>query len=468
MTDQPYAVAIVGGGPGGYVAALRAAQLGAQVVLIERERVGGTCLNIGCIPTKALTTSTDLLVNARRANEFGLTIPSAAPHLPSLMSYKQSTVDTLVGGVEQLLKERKVTLLRGAGFVVQPNRLRVTDRQGIVTEIAAKHIILAPGSITARPPIPGLDLAGVITSTEALNIDTVPERLIVVGGGVIGLEFACIYEALGSRVTILEMMPTILPGGTDEAIAKRLALSLHRRGMAIHTDATVRAIEPGECGLSVTFNDAKGPHTVEGERVLVAVGRWPNTEGIGLSDLDVKMNGRAIAVDQHLATNIPNVWAIGDAVGGWMLAHKAMVEGRVVAENVTGGQRTIDYRSVPNVIFTRPEVASVGLTEAQARAQGANLKIAQFPFSANPRARILREAEGLVKLVCEAGSGRVVGVHLIGPHATDLIAEGALAVQVGATADDLAWTTHAHPTLPEAMLEAALGFRDATLHFHSR
>jgi dihydrolipoamide dehydrogenase len=468
MTDQHYTVAILGGGPGGYVAALRAAQLGAQVVLIEKERVGGMCLNIGCIPTKALATSTELLVNARRANEFGLTIPSAAPHLASLMSYKQSTVDTLVGGVEQLLKERKVTLLRGVGYVVQPDRLRVTDWQGETSEVAAQQMILAPGSITARPSIPGLDLPGVITSTEALNIDTIPDRLIVVGGGVIGLEFACIYEALGCRVTILEMMPTILPGATDEVIAKRLALGLRRRGMAIHTGATVQAIEPSECGLRVTFNDAKGPNTVEGERVLVAVGRWPNTEGIGLSDLGVKMNGRAIAVDQHLATNIPNVWAIGDAVGGWMLAHKAMVEGRVVAENVTGGQRTIDYRSVPNVIFTRPEVASVGLTEAQARAQSADLKIAQFPFSANPCARILGEADGLAKLVCEVGSRRVLGVHLMGPHATDLIAEGALAVQVGATADDLAWTTHAHPTLPEAMLEAALGFRDATLHFHSR
>lgn len=468
MIDQSFDVAILGGGPGGYVAALRAAQLGAQVVLVEKERVGGTCLNIGCIPTKALTSSTELLVNARRANEFGISIPSANPHLPSLMMYKQSAVDALVSGVEQLLKERKVTLVRGEGSLLQPDRLRVTDRAGRATEIAAQHLILAPGSITARPSIPGLDLPGVIASTEALNIDSVPERLIVVGGGVIGLEFACIYEALGSRVTVLEMLPTILPGAADEAIAKRLALSLRRRGLTISTGSIVQAIEPSECGLRVTFNDGKGPHTVEGERVLVAVGRWPNTEGIGLREVSVKLNGRAIAVDQHLATNIPNVWAIGDAVGGWMLAHKAMVEGRVVAENVTGGQRTIDYRSVPNVIFTRPEVASVGLTEAQARAQGAELKIAQFPFSANPRARILGEAEGLVKLVCEAGSGRVLGVHLMGPHATDLIAEGALAVQLGATADDLAWTTHAHPTLPEAMLEAALGFRDATLHFHSR
>jgi dihydrolipoamide dehydrogenase len=467
MTD-PFDVAILGGGPGGYVAALRASQLDARVVLIEKDRVGGTCLNIGCIPTKALTTAADLLVNARHARDFGLLIPSTAPDLPSLMTYKQSTVDALVGGVEQLLKKRKVTLLRGDGYVLRPDRLRVADRQGAISEVTARQMILAPGSITARPPIPGLDLPGVITSTEALNIDVVPERLIVVGGGVIGLEFACIYEALGSRVTILEMLPTILPGGTDEAIAKRLTLSLRRRGLTIHTGATAQSIESIECGLRVTFNQAKGLNAIEGDRVLVAVGRWPNTEGIGLSEVGVKLNGRAIAIDQHLATNIPNVWAIGDAVGGWMLAHKAMVEGRVVAENVTGGRRTVDYRSVPNVIFTRPEVASVGLTEAQARAQGADVKIAQFPFSANPRARILGEAEGLVKLVCEAGSGRVLGAHLIGPHATDLIAEGALAVQVGATADDLAWTTHAHPTLPEAMLEAALGFRDAMIHFHSR
>jgi dihydrolipoamide dehydrogenase len=311
-------------------------------------------------------------------------------------------------------------------------------------------------------------LPDVITSTEALDISEVPAHLIVVGGGVIGLEFACIYEALGCRVTVLEMMPTLLPGGTDEALAKRLALILRRRGMDIHSGTTVQAIEPSENGLRVKFSEAKGAGAVEGERVLVAVGRWPNTAGLGLAELGVRLNGRAIVVDERLATNVPNVWAIGDAVGGMMLAHKAMMEGRVVAENMTGGNRAVDYRSVPNVIFTRPEVASVGLTEAQARANGAEVKVTQFPFSANPRARILGEAEGLVKLVCEATSGRVLGVHLMGPHATDLIAEGALAVQMGATADDLAWTTHAHPTLPEAMLEAALGFRDAALHFHTR
>lgn len=467
MSDA-YDLAIVGAGPGGYVAALRAAQLGARLALVEKERVGGTCLNVGCIPTKALTTSMELLLKARQAGEFGLSIPNALFDLPSLMAYKQNAVDGLVSGVEKLLKDRKVTLMRGEGYLVRPDTLRVADAAGTAVEISARHVVLAPGSVTAKPPIPGLDLPGVMTSTEALDITDVPAHLTVIGGGVIGLEFACIYEALGSRVTVLEMMPTLLPGGTDEALAKRLAIILRRRGLVIHTGATVQAVEPAGDGLRVLFATAKGEDSVQGQRVLVATGRWPNTEGLGLAELGVRMNSRAIAVDETLKTNLPNVWAIGDAVDGMMLAHKAMVEGRVVAENVTGGRRAVDYRSVPSVIFTRPEVASVGLTEAQARAQGADVKVSQFPFSANPRAQILGEAEGLVKLVCEAGSGRLLGIHLMGPHVTDLIAEGALAVQVGATADDLAWTTHAHPTLPEAMLEAALGFRDAMIHFHSQ
>lgn len=465
MTER-YDVAVLGGGPGGYVTALRAAQLGARVALVERDRVGGTCLNIGCIPTKALTTAADLLIRSRRAAEFGIRVLDTQPDFTMLMGYKRSTVDALVSGVEQLLKERGVALLRGEGCLIGPGLLGVRTHDGDASEVSAEHIVLAPGSITAQPSIPGLDLPGVVTSTEALNIDELPSRLVVVGGGVIGLEFACIYEAFGSEVTVVEMMPTLLPGATDETLAKRLALILRRRGMKINTGATVQAVEAAGNALRVIYTDAGGEHAVEGERVLMAVGRWPNTAG--LAEQGLRMKGRAIAVNEHLATNLPNVWAIGDAVGGTMLAHKAMVEGRVVAENVTGGQRTLDYRSVPNVIFTHPEVASVGLTESQARAEGADGVVTQFPFSANPRARILGEAEGLVKLIFEAGSGRVLGVHIMGPHATDLIAEGALAVQVGATADDLAWTTHAHPTLPEAVLEAALGFRSATLHFHTR
>jgi len=385
------------------------------------------------------------------------------------MEYKQGAVDALVGGVEHLLKRAGVTVLRGDGHLLAPTTLRVRPSTGDAISVSASRVILAPGSITARPPIPGLDLPGVITSTEALDIPDVPAHLIVVGGGVIGLEFACIYEALGSQMTILEMMPTLLPGATDEGLAQRLALLLRRRGMSIVTGAQVEAIVPEGGGLAVTYRDAKGVLSrVDGDRVLVATGRWPNTEGLGLAEVGVKMNGRAIAVDEHLATSLPNVWAVGDVVGSPMLAHKAMVDGRVAAENACGGSRSVDYRSVPSVVFTRPEVASVGLTEAQARQRGADIKVAQFPFSANPRAQILGETDGLVKLVCNADGGAVLGVHLLGPHVTDLIAEGALAIQLGATADDLAWTTHAHPTLPEAMLEAALGFRDATIHFQRR
>ncbi len=468
MTNQ-FDLAVLGGGPAGYVAALRAAQLGSRAVLIEKERVGGTCLNVGCIPTKALTTSTELLLKARRGREFGLAISTVAPDLPALMGYKQGAVDALVGGVEHLLRNAGVTLLHGTGSLSAPTTLRVQPDAGDAVSISAGRVILAPGSVTARPAIPGLDLPGVITSTEALHITDVPARLIVVGGGVIGLEFGCIYEALGSQVTILEMMPTLLPGAADGGVAQRLALLLRRRGMGIFTGAHVEEIASSGSGLTVTYRDATGAVLrVEGDRILAAVGRWPNTEGLGLAETGVKMVGRAIAVDAHLATSVPNVWAIGDAIGGPMLAHKAMVDGRVAAENACGASRSTDYRSVPNVIFTRPEVASVGLTEAQARGRGADVKVLQFPFSANARARILGEMDGLVKLVCDAGSGAVLGVHLMGPHATDLIAEGALAVQLGATADDLAWTTHAHPTLPEAMLEAALGFRDATIHFQRR
>ncbi len=460
-------IAILGGGPGGYVAALTAARRGARVVLVEKERLGGTCLNIGCIPTKVLATSADLLVQARGAHALGLDIPQVAVNLPALMVSKQKTVDQLVGGVELLLKARRVAVVRGVARLSSADSL-IIDGVGGRTQIQAKRIILAPGSVTAEPPIEGLGLPGVLTSTEALNIEAVPAHLVVIGGGVIGLEFACIYEALGSRVTVIEMAAAVLPGATDEVVANRLQAILKRRGLTIHTSTTVRRVERNADLLVVHAASPAGNITVTGDRVLVATGRWPNTRAMGFEEAGLRMNGRAVAVDEHLATSLPNVWAIGDAVGGWMLAHKAMVEGRVAAENATGGQRTVDYRSVPNVIFTRPEVASVGLSEAQARAQVGEIKTTQFPFSANPRARILGETEGVVRLVCEAAKGRILGVHILGSRATDLIAEGALAVQVGATADELAWTTHAHPTLPEALLEAALGFRDATIHVHSR
>lgn len=460
-------VAIVGGGPGGYVAALSAARRGARVVLIEKDRVGGTCLNVGCIPTKALATSAELLHRCERARDFGITIPQATVDLPGLMGFKQASVDQLVAGVELLLRARRVDLVRGVARLRSPNTLSVGEG-GDARLITAERVILAPGSIAAEPLIEGRDLPGVMTSTQALDIEAVPARLVVVGGGVIGLEFACIYEALGSRVTVVEMAPTVLAGATDEAVADRLQVILRRRGMVVVTGTTVHRITSEEGALAVHARGPGGDSVLHGDRVLLAVGRWPNTASLGLEEVGLEMKGRTIVVDEWMATSVAGVFAVGDAVGGWMLAHKAMVEGRVAAENATGGERQVDHRSVPNVIFTRPEVASVGLTELQARATGVPIKVAAFPFSANPRARIMRQTDGLVRLVCEAGSGRVLGMHVLGPQATDLVAEGALAVQLGATADDLAWTTHAHPTLAEATLEAALGFREAAIHVHSR
>lgn len=466
QTHEHADVAVLGGGPGGYVAALTAARLGAGVVLVEKDRLGGTCLNVGCIPTKALTTSVEVLLQARGAFALGLDIPQATVNLPALMARKQRVVDQLVGGVEQLLQARRVSIVHGVARLSGIGTLAVDDRHG-TRQITAERIILAPGSVNAQPPIEGLGLPGVMTSTDALNVDAVPARLVVVGGGVIGLEFACIYEGLGSRVTVIEMTPALLPGATDEALARRLQTLMTRRGLTIHTSSTATRIERRADLLVVHARTPAGPLLVEGERVLVAAGRWPNTSGMGFEEAGLRTSGRALVVDEHLATSLPNTWAIGDAVGGWMLAHKAMVEGRVAGENATGGRRKVDHRSVPNVIFTRPEVASVGLTEAQARAQVGETRTTHFPFSANPRARILGEVNGAIRLVCEAVTGRVLGVHILGPRATDLIAEGALAVQLGATADDLAWTTHGHPTLPEAVLEVALGFRNATVHMRS-
>ncbi len=459
-------VAVLGGGPGGYVAALTAARRGARVVLVEKDRVGGTCLNIGCIPTKVLTSSVELLVQARGAFAFGVDIPRATMDLPALMVRKTKVVDGLVGGVEQLLKARGVSVAHGIARLTSPTLLTVEDGRSS-RRITAQRIVLAPGSVNAEPPIEGLNLPGVRTSTDALDIEAVPARLVVVGGGVIGLELACVYEGLGSQITVIEMAPAVLPGATDEPLARRLQAILRRRGMTIHASATVTRIERRANLLVVHAKSPAGELLVEGERVLVAAGRWPNTRGMGFEEAGLRTCGRALVADEHLATSVPGIWAIGDAVGGWMLAHKAMVEGRVAAENATGGHRKVDHRSVPNIIVTRPELASVGLTEAQAHAQVGEIKTTQFPFSANPRARILGEVDGTIRLVSEAATGRVLGVHILGPRATDLIAEGALAVQMGATADDLAWTTHGHPTLPEAVLEAALGFRDATVHVHS-
>jgi len=463
---EEYDLAVLGGGPGGYVAALRAAQLGARVALVEKQWIGGTCLNIGCIPTKALMSSAEAYGEACRGEEFGFSAGPVSPDWPRMVRRKQEIVDALVGGVERLLREQGVRMMRGVGQVRRPGEIEVSRDGGEGETLMARKLILATGSVPARLPVPGADLAGVITSTEALSLPEIPVSIVIVGGGVIGVEFAALFHALGSRVTVIEMLPTLLSGQTEPTIARRLLALFKRRGIQILTDSPVQAIEPAEDGqLAVRFGGPKAGRAT-GQWVLLAAGRWPHARG--LDTLGLRREARTVWVDEHLATSLPGVYAIGDLIPGPMLAHVAMVEGRVAAENALGGSRAMDYRSTPAVVFTIPEVASVGLTEAQAREQGAEIKVSQFPLSASARARTLGQPEGLVRLVCEAGSGRVLGMHLMGPRVTDLIAEGALPVQLGATADDLAWTVHAHPTLPEAVLEAALGWSDSMIHYHKR
>jgi dihydrolipoamide dehydrogenase len=462
---QEYDLVIIGGGPGGYVAAIRAAQLGAKVALVEKDRVGGTCLNHGCIPTKALMRSVEALRLVEEAPAFGVIVEEPAFDFARIMARKDEIVARLVGGVEGLLEAHKVEIVLGTATIPKPGLVLIRAANGD-HRLATKNIIIATGSVPARPPIAGLDAPGVLTSAEILELKEVPDSLAVIGGGVIGLEFAGIFHALGTKVTVLEMLPTLLPT-VDGELARRYKSYLQRGGVEVHLRARVEEIRPKEDGLAVKVADSE--EEVGAEKVLVATGRVPYTEGLGLEELGIKRAGGAIAVDEHMATNVSGVYAIGDVTGGTMLAHVASRQGEVAAENILGHPVAMDYRAVPNCVFTLPEIAGVGLTEEEAKAEGLDYKVARFPFSASGRALTIGETAGLVKLICERGSGKVLGMHIMGPHASDLIAEGTLAIQMGATARDIAETIHAHPTLPEAIMEAAkaAAFGEA-IHYRKR
>ncbi len=451
-------IAIVGGGPGGYVAALRAAQLGANVAVIEKDRLGGTCLNRGCIPTKALAKSAEAFLEVRHSSDFGVETAGIQVNFARMMQRKQQIVDSLVEGIAQLLKAGNVTLYNGTGRIVSPHQVTVNGQ-----EVKAQKLVIATGSVPARVPIPGLDLPGVVTSDELLEIKEIPESLVIIGAGVIGMEFACIFAALGTKVTVIEMLPQILPP-VDEEIARRFSQVLRGQGIQVHVSSRVKEIAASEAGPRVLFEGAKGEQSIEAAMVLVAVGRAPYTEGLGLAELGVAMDRRAVAVNDYLETNVPDVYAIGDVTGRIMLAHVASYQGELAVENALGRRHAADYRAVPNCIFTIPEIAGAGMTEREAKEQSIPYQVSRFPFSALGRAQTMGETIGTVKIICESPSGKVLGMHIMGPHATDLIAEGCLAIQLGATAKDIAHTIHAHPTLPEAVREAALGQLDGALH----
>jgi len=453
-------VAVIGAGPGGYVAALRAAQLGAQVVLVERDEVGGVCLNQGCIPSKALLRSVEVYQLARQGERFGVTSSGVQLDWRAAQARRREVVRGLVGGVERLLARARVDVIRGEARFVSADAIAVQGSD----QIEARHFIIASGSHPARPPIPGLELPGVMDSQAALDLEEIPQSLCVIGGGAIGVEFAALFGGAGAEVTLIEMLPRLLPT-LDRSLGQGLQWSLERRGVKVLTGAQVTGVGAVNGGLRVGILTEGGASQVQAERVLCAVGRRPNVDGLGLDVAGVRYDTSGIAVDGRMRTNIPTIYAIGDvAQGRWQLAHVASHEGLVAAQNTRGQNARMRYNVVPVCVFSSPEVASVGLSEHEAQERGGNVRIGTFALSGNGKALAYGEPEGFVKIVAEAEYGQVLGVHAIGPHVSELILEGAMAVTLEATLEELAATIHPHPTVSEALAEAALAAEGRTIH----
>jgi dihydrolipoamide dehydrogenase len=457
-------VCVIGTGPGGYIAAVRAAQLGLKVAVVEREEIGGVCLNTGCIPTKAMLRSAEVLTTMRHAADYGVLAENVSVDFEKVIARRQKVVKQLTSGVGSLFKSYGVQVFRGSGELVEQGEVRVTGNEDAT--INTKNVIIATGSVPAKLPIPGADGPGVIDSDGALALREIPKSMLIIGGGAVGSEWACVFSAFGTQVTLVEMLPTLLPL-EDEDMGRTLARSLQRQGVTVHTDALLEEIATGDDGLSVgilTLKDGK-QERVSAEKVLVGVGRKPNTPGLGLDTLGVKTDRRGfVEVDEYLRTSVRNVYAIGDVTGKQLLAHLASHQGVVAAEAIAGTGHPMDYKAVPACTYTHPEVASVGLSEKKAREQGYDVRIGRFPFQANGRALTYGDAEGMVKVVADAKYGELLGMHIIGPQASELIPEATLGIRLEATLDDIMGTIHAHPTLAEAIGEAAWAAAGAALN----
>lgn len=456
-------IAIIGAGPGGYVAALRAAQMGASVVLVESKWVGGVCLNEGCIPTKALLRSAEIYSLVREAGEFGVLVGEPRLDWAVAQARKERVVRQIVGGVEKLLARAGVQVLRGVARFVRGNTLSVALEDGSEA-VEADRIIIATGSRTAQVPIPGLDGPGVIDHWGALQLEELPESVCIIGAGAIGVEFASLFNAFGVDVTLVEMLPRVAPL-MDRSIGEGLEWSLTQRGVDVLTSTRVTSIAHGEDGCAVEMTTPDGERRVEAQRVLSAIGRTPNTEGLGLDVLGIRPTRAGIAVDTRMRTSAPHVYAIGDvAADGAMLAHVASHQGIVAVEDALGHTACMDYRAVPSVIFSLPEAASVGLSEEEARAEGYDVRTGVFALPNIGKAQATGETEGFVKVVSEAEADAVLGLHIVGPHAGDLILEGTLAISLEATLDEIERAIHPHPTIGEAIAEAAMAVRGRALH----
>ncbi|HLL75187.1 MAG TPA: dihydrolipoyl dehydrogenase [Pyrinomonadaceae bacterium] len=466
MSSEQFDVVIIGAGPGGYVAAVRGAQLGLKVALVEKDkRLGGTCGLRGCIPTKQLLMSAHVYEQMQHAAEFGVQASEVRLAFADVQKRKEKIVLKNAKGVEYLMKKNKVTTFNGVARLALPGKVEVTGADGAKQTLNAKNIIIATGSVVR--PIPGFETDGerVVNSDHILELKEVPKSLIVLGSGAVGVEFASVYSRFGAETTLVELMPRLMPL-EDEEVSKELEKSFRKRGIKSLTGTKLEKVERTDAGVKVTGKDAKGGDvSLEAEMLLVAVGRMPNLEGLGVEGTQIKVERGAIQVDEFCRTGEPNVYAIGDVIPTPWLAHLASKEGILAVEQIAGHDaQPINMRQVPSCTYCDPEVASAGLTEAKAREEGYDVKVAKFPFSASGKARILGQEEGFVKIVADKRYDEILGVHIIGPHATEIIHEAIVAMRLESTAEELGRTIHAHPTVSETVMEAAEGIHDLTIH----
>ena len=444
-----YDIGIIGGGPGGYVAAIRAAQLGGTVCLIERDEWGGTCLNRGCIPTKTLFSIAHLAEQVQ--NTPALNTQKMTVDYSQTLTHKTEVIEKLKGGISQLLKANKIQTLIGNASLSDKNTIVVDKTDGTSEQIKVNNVIIATGSEPADPPVFEIDETDVLTTTGILNLTELPESLIIVGGGVSGCEFASIFNAFGCKVTVLELLPTIL-ATEDVQVVRHIQLFMKRKGISIQTGANITSIKKSDEGVIAELESGEN---VSAQKMLVSIGRRYNSEGIGLEKIGIRTDNGKIVVNEQMQTNIPNIYAVGDVASRYLLAHVASTEGKVAAQNCLGEVTEMDYQVIPWCVFTLPEIGHAGMTEKEATDEGYEVKTGRFPYGASGMALGMGEADGFVKTITDADSGDILGTHIVGAHASTLIHEAAVAIRLGASAMDIAHTVHAHPTLSEMVMESA-------------
>jgi len=465
MEKRTFDITVIGGGPGGYVAAIRAAQLGAKVLLVEKDQVGGTCTNRGCIPTKTMLADAKMYDRVKLSSVIkteGLRLD-----MEQLQDRKNKVVKRMITGVEFLLKDNGITFIRGKASFLDRNLIEVEVEKGR-EQFGSQKVIIATGSVSAQIPNVPVDGKVILTSTEMLNVSSIPQDLVIIGGGYIGMEFACLFSGLGSKVTVIEMLPQII-STEDEEVIRGLTKLLKKRGIQIHTETKVKEakVKDGRAEVKVIQPDGK-EEVFQAEKALMAVGRSPCTEGLQFEKVNVALNGKFIKVNERMETTSPGIYAIGDVTGRQMLAHKASAEGIAAAENASGRSNKVDYSKIPNCIFTLPEVASIGVTEKQAKEKGLRMRIGRYPFQSNGKALANGDSEGFVKVIADQELGQVVGVHILGDHATDLIGGLSVAMTLETTVEELGKTVQAHPTLMEAVAEASLDAIKEAIHLQKK